>query len=49
MKQGISYISDVASEMLLPLVQQGKITAGSDFGVLAEADVIILVFNTIGL
>ncbi len=44
--QGISYIDDVPSEDLAPHIESGKLTASTNFGVLAEADAIIVCVPT---
>jgi len=43
---GISYINDVANDELLPLVENDKIRAYTDFAKIAEADVVIICVPT---
>lgn len=46
LNQGRSYISDIRSEELSPLVQEGAIRGSSDFDMLTTADVIIICVPT---
>src|SRR5262249_20929495 len=44
--RGQSHIPDVPSEQLKPLVEDGRISACTDFGVVAEADAIVIAVPT---
>jgi UDP-N-acetyl-D-glucosamine dehydrogenase len=44
--RGESHIGDVPSERLKPLVDEGRISASTDFGVVADADAIVIAVPT---
>jgi len=46
LERGESYIEDVPSETLAPLVREGRIAATTDYDVLAEADAILIALPT---
>jgi UDP-N-acetyl-D-glucosamine dehydrogenase len=46
LRRGVSYLNDVATPALRPLVKSGALAATTDPGVLAEADVVIICVPT---
>jgi len=44
--RGESHIGDVSSDKLRPMVEQGAITATTDFAVVADADAIVIAVPT---
>lgn len=46
LNRGESYILDVPSEVVRPLVEQGKIRASTDYAALAEADIVLITVPT---
>ena len=46
LNRGESYVEDVPSERLLPLVEEGRISATTDYDVLSDADAILIALPT---
>src|SRR5688572_15836268 len=46
LKEGKSYVKDIPSSALLPLIQEGRLRATTDFDILKEADCVSICVPT---